>query len=111
MLEVDLHVPDTGARQQLVIVDREGVSPDQLEKRRGELARLKVHPRDTDAVRATLARAGRCYENLIGEEREYVGRLISQFEDVVSRQDPRACETARAEFNLLLDRVEGQGFL
>jgi molecular chaperone HscC len=111
LLEVDLHVPESGAREQLVIVDREGVSPEQLEARRAELAKLKVHPRESDAIRAVLARAGRCYENAIGEERDYIGRLISQFEDVLAQQDTRACEHARVELNKLLDGLEGQGFL
>jgi molecular chaperone HscC len=111
LLEVDVHVPATGEKRQLVIVDKEGISPQQIEQRRAELAKLKVHPRDTDAMRATLARAGRCYENAIGAEREYVGRLISQFEDVLQQQDPRICETARAELSTILDGIEGQAFL
>lgn len=111
LLEVDLYVPDTGARQQLVIVDREGLSEVELEVRRKELAKLKVHPRDTDAIRATLARAGRCYENRIGAERDYVGQLISQFEEVLARQDPRACEEARAQLSEILDRLDGKTYL
>ncbi len=111
LLEVDLSVPETGARQQLVIVDREGMSEAELEVRRKELAKLKVHPRDTDAVLATLARAGRCYENRIGQERDYVGQLISQFEEVLTRQDPRLCEAARVELSQLLDQLDGETFL
>jgi molecular chaperone HscC len=111
LLEVDLFVQETGARQQLVIVDREGMSDAEIEARRKDLAKLKVHPRDTDAIRATLARAGRCYENRVGQERDYVGQLISQFEEVLARQDPRACETARQEFSKILDQLEGETFL
>jgi molecular chaperone HscC len=111
LLEVDLHVPETGARRQLVIVDRDGVSPQQLEARRQELAKLKVHPRETDAVRATLARAGRCYENAIGAEREEIGRLIGRFEAVLAGQDPRECEAARRELEAIFDGIEGASYL
>ncbi len=111
LLEVDILVEQTGERRQLVIVDRDGVSPEQIEARRAELAKIKVHPRDTDAIRATMARAARCYENALGEEREMISRVISQFEQVLENQDPRACEAARAELSQFLDRVEGQGFL
>ena len=111
LLEVDIFVADTGARQQLVIVDREGMTDSEIEARRKELAKLKVHPRDTEAIMATMARAGRCYENSIGDQRDYIGRLISQFEEVLARQDPRMCEEARAEFSQLLDRIEGATFL
>jgi molecular chaperone HscC len=111
LLEVDLVVPDTGEKRQLVIVDKEGLAPEELETRRAALAKIKVHPRDTDAIRATLARAGRCYENALGEAREQIGRLVSSFEDVLERQDPRACEAARAELSAILDSIEGQSFL
>lgn len=111
LLEVDLFVPETGARQQLVIVDREGLTDAEIEARRKELAKLKVHPRDTDAIRATLARAGRCYEDRVGTDRDYVGQLISQFEEVLARQDPRTCEEARVQLSEILDRLEGKTFL
>jgi len=111
LLEVDAHVPRTGERRQLVIMDQDGTSPEQVEVRRAELAKLKVHPRDTDAIRATMARAGRCYENSIAAEREFIGQLITRFEQVLEQQDPRACETARAELSRVLDGIEGQAFL
>jgi molecular chaperone HscC len=111
LLEVDTHVPATGERRQLVIVDKEGTSPAEIDARRSELAKLKVHPRDSDAIRATMARAGRCYENSIGAEREAIGGLISRFESVLSQQDPRACEAARVELSSILDQIEGQAFL
>jgi len=111
LLEVDVFVPDTGARRQLVIVDRDGVTPEQLESRRKELEKLKVHPRDTDAVRATLARAGRCYENALGHERDEISRIIGNFEGVLTRQDPREVEAARTELEAILDRLEGRSFL
>jgi molecular chaperone HscC len=111
LLEVDLHVPETDERRQLVIVDKEGMTPQELDARRAALAKLKVHPRDTEANRAALARAGRCYENALGEERDAIGRLISDFEHVLAQQDPRACEAARAELSRILDRIEGREFL
>ena len=111
LLEVDLHVPESGVHRQLVIVDRDGVTPAQLEQRRKDLAKLKVHPRDSDAVRATLARAGRCYENAIGQERDELGHVIGRFEAVVEAQDPREVEAARKELEAILDRMEGRSFL
>lgn len=111
LLEVDVQVPLTGESRQLVIVDDENGSDADLEARRAKLAQLKVHPRDEDANRAALARAGRCYEDFIGERREYVARLIGQFEGVLDRQDPRAAVQARGELIAALDQLEGDGFL
>jgi molecular chaperone HscC len=111
LLEVDVHVPATGQQRQLVVVDKEGLSPEKIEERRAELAKLKIHPRDTDGVRATLARAERCYENSIGEAREFIGGVMLDFERILARQDPRACEAARLELNSILDEFEGHSLL
>jgi molecular chaperone HscC len=111
LLEVDIHVPETGERRQLVIVDRSAFSAEEIEARRKELAKIKIHPRDTDAIRATLARAGRCYENATGQQREVIGQAIGHFEALISRQDPRTCEAARAELSRYLDGIEGEAFL
>ncbi|MGE0667427.1 MAG: Hsp70 family protein [Sphingomonadales bacterium] len=111
LLEVDVHVPQTNERRQLVIVDQDGVSAEQIAERRAALASLKVHPRDTEAISATMARAGRCYENAIGDIREHIGSLILQFEQVLQGQDPRACEAARVQLGEMLDQIEGQSLL
>lgn len=112
LLEVDVVVPETGVAKQLVICDGEG-APDSaaIEARRKALAALKVHPRDEDANAAVLARAGRCYESLLGERREMVGQLILAFEAVLARQDPRAIEQARREVEERLNMIEGERFL
>lgn len=111
MLEVDLHVPETGERRQLVLVDRSGLTDSELESRRAELAKVKIHPRDTDAIRATLNRAFRCYENRVGAEREFVADLLRKFEETLDRQDPRQCEAARLELSRVLDELDNETFL
>jgi len=111
LLEVDVSVPATGERRQLVLVDQQNVDAEELQRRRAALASLKVHPRESDAIRATMARAGRFYENSIGEKREWIGRLISEFEFVLQGQDPRACEAARAALSQALDSAEGGDLL
>jgi molecular chaperone HscC len=111
LIEVDVHVPQTGERRQLVIVDdQDGPAPD-LDQRRAALAGLKVHPRDQDANRAAAARAARCYELFLGDRRAHVAELISRFEAALDRQDPRLAETARHELTQALDALEGETFL
>ena len=112
LLEVDVHVPLSGESFQLVIFDPEdAISATELEERRAALATLKVHPRDQDANRAALARAARCFEELLGEERSAVGRWISQFEAVLERQQAREIEMARSALLEALDTVDGKSFL
>jgi molecular chaperone HscC len=112
LLEVDVQESAKGERRQLVVFDRDQSAPDtDLEERRKKLADLKVHPRETAANRAALARAARCYEHFLAEKRQEVQRLTSTFEAVLDRQDPVAADHARAQFLAALDRLEGQSFL
>jgi molecular chaperone HscC len=112
LLEVDVHVPATGERRQLVITDEDdGMDAQKLAQRRKDLEALKVHPRDTDANRAALARAARCYEHFLGERRAYVGGITAEFETALERQDPREAEIARGRLHEALDALEGERIL
>jgi molecular chaperone HscC len=112
ILEVDVHVPKTGQKRQLVIIDDPNAfTGAELEKRRALLAALKVHPRDDDANRALLARIERCYEQALGDKRTLIGSWISQFNAILDRQEPRQINEARAALSDSLDKLEGETYL
>lgn len=112
LLEIDVNVPQTGEQHQLVVADDDTLpNGEDIERRRGELAALKVHPRELSANRAALARAERCYQHFLGEKREYVSRLITVFEATLERQEPRSIESARKSMLTMLDRLEGDPYL
>ena len=111
LLEVDVHVPTTGERRQLVIVDDDGPSSGDLEKQRQALARLKIHPREADANRAVLARANRAFENNLGDVRDHVARLMQTFESALESQDTRIVDRAREKMTAELDGLEGESWL
>jgi molecular chaperone HscC len=112
LLEVDLKVPETGETKQLVIADEDvDMNSIDMRKRRDELAALKIHPRETQENRAALARGTRCYEQYLGDRREFVGQLIGQFEAVLDRQNPKEIEFARNEFMKALDAIDGERYL
>ena len=112
LLEVDVEVPGTGMRRQLVIRDEEDrESEDNFIKRRKQLEALKIHPRDQAANAATLARVNQLFENRLGHERQIVGEWIAQFEAVLARQDPRDIEAARAELDKAIDAMDGEQYL
>jgi molecular chaperone HscC len=104
-------VPATGERRELVILENDSMTPKQVQERRLALAALKQHPRDADANRHAMARAGRCYENFLGDMREVVGRYIAEFESAIEGQDPRKIDAARAELLSRLDDLEGETWL
>ena len=107
ILDVDIAVADHGIEKNLVIRKLAGdVSDAEIERRRLELAALKVHPRDQDQNRLVLERANRLYEQLLGDEREQVGRWLGQFESVLARQDGKEIAAARTQFAAALDSVE-----
>lgn len=108
LLEVDASVPQTGETRNLVIAD-EADRKDRkaFEKRRAELASLKVHPRDDQANIALMARAERCYESFSGPMRDQIGQWILQYESVIEAQEPRAIADAREQLAAALDDIEG----
>jgi molecular chaperone HscC len=110
LLEVDVHVPASDERFELLIND-EDYAADDLEKRRAELKKLKVHPRDMEFSKALLARANRCWENALGEERDYIGHIVRDFEKVLKKQDPKAAVEAGKILKEHLDHIDGVTFL
>ncbi len=111
LLEVDVFVPKTGERRELMIIDEDSAKAVDFEKRRKELAALKHHPREDDANRAALARALRCYESFLGDKRQWVGKATSEFESALDTQDPREAERARDALIATLDALEGETWL
>ena len=112
LLEIDVTVPETGMTRQIVILDEEDApSPAEIEKRRAALAALKLHPREDSANAAVLARAARCFQSFLGDQRLYIGQLISGFEAALDTQDPRQIEPARDQVGAALDALEGDRFL
>jgi molecular chaperone HscC len=111
LLEVDLLVPETGERRELIVADDATREASDFAERRARLAELKVHPRETQANAAVLARAQRCFEGLLGEPRTLVASWISAFENALETQDPRVIDQHRRELAAALDGLEGRVFL
>jgi molecular chaperone HscC len=110
LLEVDLSVAKTGERRQLVIAGDVSDAAE-LEKTRQTLAALKVHPRDTEAVRTLVARAERCWEISLAERRAYVEQLLAEIETAVASQDPKSVAAAVTRISACLDQLDGESFL
>ena len=107
ILDVDIDSEEAGVKRNLVIKKLAGeVSDDEIERRRRELAALRIHPRDEDENRLVLERAERLFEQLLGAERERVGDYLKQFTLILERQDPHEIRVARGEFARALDGLE-----
>ena len=107
MLEVDVEVPATGMKRNLVIVDEEDRrSQKDIEGRRKALEKLKVHPRDEAENVAMLARAERAYEGFTGHVRDVIGQGLTEFQGALDKQDPRIIADARDGLTRLLDEID-----
>jgi molecular chaperone HscC len=107
LLEVDLEVPASGLKRNLVIVDEDDKRTQKdVEARRKLLERLKVHPRDEAENVALLARAERAYEGFTGHVRDVIGQGLTEFMGALEKQDPRLIADAREGLTQLLDHIE-----
>ena len=107
LLEVDVTVNSTGVTHHTTIINSaSGLSDKEIEKSRSKLAKLKFHPREDAENRNHIARAERLYESALGDKRDYISRILSQFEQVLERQNPQEIKKAASELAHILDSLE-----
>jgi molecular chaperone HscC len=107
LLEVEVLHQRTGVRKSVLIEKSPGeISQGELERRLAALAALKIHPREKLENRTLLARGERLFEESLGNLREHIGRLLTQFETILASEDEREIAKARNELSRELDRAE-----
>jgi molecular chaperone HscC len=112
LLECEVKVSETGRLERVVIQGNSGaMSPEQIEKRLAELAKLKIHPRDEQQNRTLMARGERCYEQCLGAERDFVGLALVEFRQAIESQEPRAIAEGRRRLEAALAQFEGDPYL
>lgn len=107
LLEVEAQVPGFGSKKRILIEDNPGLlSESEIRERFQALADLKIHPRERQEYRTTLARAERLFQQMRGEERSHFGLQIALFEEQLDAQELRAIATAHERFSCLVDSLE-----
>ena len=109
-LEVEVEAMSTKVRQRRIFRNQSNLSEAEIETRFAALAELKIAPRDQTANRELLKRADALYEDLLGEARDELGRLIARFE--IEIRDPmiRDIVPIRSAFAEALDTIERSTF-
>jgi molecular chaperone HscC len=103
ILEVDVTVLGTGARQAKVIESRPGaLTPKQIEEAIRRLKPLKLHPRDSLPNRARIERANRLYPELVGAAREALTARLDDFHAALEAQEPTRIHQAAAVLDTFL---------
>lgn len=112
LLQVEATVLKTGDSHSLIIEGNPGLlSREEIAYRLNALADLKIHPRDRIEYRTLLARAERLYQQLRGEQREWLAAQILTFEKVLAAQDSRAIQQNGKAFEEVLEYVERDSFI
>jgi molecular chaperone HscC len=112
LLEAEMAVRGTDEKYRLVIEDNPGVlTPEEIEHRFAELAALKIHPREQMINTSLIARGERLYEESLGDLRERVRRLLSEFESALNSQSPERIDSTRQHVEKAFNEVEGVPWL
>lgn len=89
ILDVDVTVVSTGSISSTTIVNSPNtLSEGDIKASREKLARLKFHPRNGEEIRTLIAHLERHFESALGEQRADIGITLSNFEEILERQDP-----------------------
>ncbi len=107
LLEIDVKVDSTGKIHNKVIINSsDSLSKEEIEASKNKLSKLKFHPREKEENRALIARTERLYEVSLGEKRDYISNILSQFEQILEKQNPAEIERAAANLKEILDELE-----
>ena len=107
LLDVDVTVTSTGKKHQKTIINAPGaLSDSEIEASKIKLSALKFHPRENEENHVLLARAARLFESSLGVRREELSRLLSSFEAILERQDPKEIKHAAKQMNDILEELE-----
>lgn len=103
LLEVEIQLQGQDKRHRLVIEGNPGVlSEAEIAERLAKLNALKIHPRDQTENRTVLAQAERQFQQLRGDQRNWLGHEIARFELAINSQDPHTVITGRKALQAVL---------
>ncbi|MCI8410493.1 MAG: molecular chaperone HscC [Lachnospiraceae bacterium] len=107
ILEVEVKVISTGTITKEVFRGQHvDMTDEEIAERFQTLSYLKIHPRDREENKYLLLRGERIYEESIGEKRHAVEHALYQFEKALNTYDLGIIETAKKEFQTLLDDID-----
>ncbi|WP_163832373.1 Hsp70 family protein [Spartinivicinus ruber] len=107
ILEIEVTVVSTGLQTTAVIEEYPGlITQEEIAVRLAALSDIKIHPRDTMENRLLMARGERLYEQALGEQRDYIGELLTEFEGVLAHQDTKKIRQINRALSQLFDEVE-----
>jgi molecular chaperone HscC len=109
LLEVDVTVLSTNKTVSKVIEHSPG-SLTEAEKAKSQkrLAEYKFHPRDHEINRMVVAKGERLYATSLGEKRDYIAKLLSEFDAIMERQNPSEILKGRTKLEKILEELDSE---
>ncbi|MEJ2694387.1 MAG: molecular chaperone HscC [Candidatus Thiodiazotropha sp.] len=109
LLEVDVTVLSTNKSVSKVIEHSPGaLSEAEKAKSLKKLADYKFHPRDHEINRMVVAKGERLYATSLGEKREYLSRLLAEFDAIMERQNPSEILKGRKKLEKILADLDSE---
>ena len=107
VLEVLVTVVSTNQTKQLILEGNPGsLSQAEIEKRLKALDKLKIHPKDVAENAAIINRLKAAYANHLGDLRHSIEHNLTQFEQVLAKQNETDIKLAREQIKSFLDELD-----
>ena len=109
LLEVDVTVASTNKTISKVIEHAPG-SLSQIEKANSlkKLAKYKFHPREHEDNRMLMAKGERLYATSLGERRDYIAKILAEFDAILERQNPAEIKKSRIKLQEIFEQMDSE---
>ncbi|WP_137461517.1 hypothetical protein, partial [Escherichia coli] len=95
LLEVDVLLEDGSVKSRVINHSPVTLSTQQIEESRARLSALKIYPRDMLINRTFKAKLEELWARALGDEREEIGRVITDFDAALQSNDMARVDEVR----------------
>ena len=112
LLEVDVTVLSTQKKASMVIEQSPGtLTADEKKASASKLSKLKFHPREAEENKMLIARGERLYESSLGERRDYIAKIMAQFDKVLDSQNQASIAKAQVKLREILEDLDQEDWI
>lgn len=106
IFDVDISCPVAGTQIHKELGTGGGLSEAELARRKAEMDKIKIHPRDIEQNKYALERADRLYAECNEAQRELVAIAIKEFKEALDTQNMNIVKKAYVKFEMQLAMIE-----
>jgi molecular chaperone HscC len=111
LLDVDIHLVNSGKRfNQVFAQNNQDMTEKEKKATLRKLEQLKFHPRDSEVNKTLIARLEACYEMSLGDNRDFVGGLLNQWESALATQNLIKIDSVSISINKQLEALDNKSW-